>query len=84
MRKIGKFTKDSKKINFVVVGAFLFIGILIVGTSYALYQHEDEVNFISAKVRFPDASEVSYTNSNNSNVKTVEQALNDLYERVGK
>ncbi len=69
---------------FMIVGVFMVVGILLLGKSYAVYQKEDEVQFINAKVRWPKASEVTYTNTSNKNVTNVEQALNDLYGKLGK
>lgn len=70
----------------IIIGlyAFLIIGILSVGASYAFFQNETEITFINAKIRFPTASEVTYTTANNISVKNVEQALNDLYGKLGK
>ena len=60
------------------------VGILLSGISYAVYQNENEVSFINAKVRFPKSNEVTYTTTSNISVKNVEQALNDLYGKLGK
>ncbi len=82
LKKFNKNEINRKKV-IMIVGVFMVVGILLLGTSYAIYQKEDEVQFINAKVRWPKASEVIYTNANNKNVTNVEQALNNLYERLG-
>ena len=75
-------TKRKKVIKIFVV--FAVVGILLSGISYAVYQRETEVTFINAKVRWPKASEITYTTTSKTSVKNVEQALNDLYGKLGK
>ena len=83
---LKKFNKNeiNRKNVIIIVGVFMVIGILLLGTSYAVYQREDEITFINAKVRWPKASEVTYTTTSNTSVTNVEQALNDLYGKLGK
>lgn len=68
---------------YVPVSVLLIMLSLLISYTYAVYQKEDEITFVNAKVRFPDASEVTYTNSSNSNVTNVAEALTDLYEKLG-
>ena len=79
-----RFKKDNKKnkviISFLVIA---LVGLVLIQSSYAYFQRQTEVRFINAKVRFPKASEVTYTTTSNASVKNVEQALNDLYEKLG-
>ncbi len=85
LQRLKKFNKneiDRKKV-IMIVGVFMVVGILLLGTSYAVYQKEDEVQFINAIVRWPAASEVTYMTTSNTSVKNVEQAVNDLYGKLG-
>ena len=52
MQKIRKFKTVEDKINvgLKIMCAFLLVGIIIVGKSYAEYKQETEVTFINAKV----------------------------------
>ena len=52
MQKIRKFKTMEDKINvgLKIMCAFLLVGIIIVGKSYAEYKQETEVTFINAKV----------------------------------
>ncbi len=86
MQRLAKFNKNgkNKKIIIMLVVVFAVVISLVIGSTYAIYQKENEVTFINAKVRFPKANEVTYTTSNNSSVTNVEQALNDLYEKLGE
>ena len=83
---LKKFKKEETKRKKVIkiFGAFIMIGILLSGISYAVYKRETEVTFINAKVRWPKASEITYTTTSNTSVTNVEQALNDLYGKLGK
>ncbi len=75
--------KEKKKQFFIVAIATMALLVLIVGITYAVYQEETEITFINTKVRWPNADEISYTTTNNNDITNVEQALNDLYERLG-
>ena len=80
-----KLTKRERNKYFIIVSySILLLGILVAGISYATYQTSNEVTFINAKVRWPRANEISYITTNNSKVTNVEEALNDLYGKIGK
>ena len=85
MKRLKKFRTLENKINISakIFCGLLIIGIVLVGKTYAEYKEETEVTFINVKVRWPRAAEISYVTTHNENVTTVEQALNDLYERLG-
>ena len=79
------FNKDNKKKKVIIsILIITLVGLVLVQSSYAFFQRQTEVRFINAKVRFPKASEVTYTTTSNTSVKNVEQALNDLYGKLGK
>lgn len=79
-----KFNKDNKKKKIIIsILIITLVGLVLVQSSYAFFQKQTEVTFINAKVRFPKASEVTYTTTSNTSVKNVEQALNDLYGKLG-
>ena len=83
--KLRRFQRSKKrKLGLILIGILLVGTSLIIGSTYAVYQRQTEVRFINAKVRFPKSSEITYTTTSNSNVKNVEQALNDLYGKLGK
>ena len=84
MQKLEEFKKKRKNKKIVIIGIFLVIISLLIKTTYAIYQKETEISFINARVRFPKSSEVTYTTTSNTNIKNVEQALNDLYGKLGK
>lgn len=71
---------DLRNKIIIVISFLLLIIAIVLKTTYAIYQREEEITFINAKVRFPNASEISYSNKN-ENITNVEQALSDLYER---
>lgn len=76
--------KQKQKYLILLISIFVIIVILLIGKTYALYQKETEVTFINAKVRWPYANEIIYTTSANSKITNIEQALNDLYEKLGE
>ena len=79
-----RFNKDNKKKKVIIsILIITLVGLVLVQSSYAFFQRQTEVRFINAKVRFPKASEVTYTTTSNTSVKNVEQALNDLYGKLG-
>ena len=79
-----RFNKDNKKKKVIISILIITLGgLVLVQSSYAFFQRQTEVRFINAKVRFPKASEVTYTTTSNTSVKNVEQALNDLYGKLG-
>ena len=83
--KLRSFEKKKvKKEIILILGAFAVVLSLLIGKTYAIYQSESEVRFINAKVRWPRVNEISYTTTNNSKVTNVEEALNDLYGKIGK
>ena len=83
--KLKRFSKGKKKKGEVILICIIMLGIsMIIKRTYAFFQNESEVRFINVKVRFPKASEVIYTTTSNTSVKNVEQAINDLYGKVGK
>ena len=84
--KIKKFKRKGKekKIVILMLGIFGVTLSLLMGKTYAIYQSENEVTFINAKVRWPRANEITYTTSENTEVTNVEEALNDLYGKIGK
>ena len=85
MQKLKEFKKKRKNKKIVIiVGIFAVIVSILIGKTYAIYQKENEVSFINAKVRFPKSSEVTYTTTSNTSVTNIEQALNDLYGKIGK
>ena len=84
MQKLEEFKKKRKNKKIVIIGIFLVIISLLIKTTYAIYQKETEISFINARVRFPKSNEVTYTTTSNTNIKNVEQALNDLYGKLGK
>ena len=86
MQKIKNLNnlKSKKKIVFLIIGIFVVSLSILIGKTYAIYQSENEVRFINAKVRWPRANEITYTTSKNTKVTNVEEALNDLYEKIGK
>ena len=85
MQKLEEFKKKRKNKKIViVVGIFVVMISMLIKKTYAIYQKETEISFINAKVRFPKSSEVTYTTTSNTNIKNVEQALNDLYGKLGK
>ncbi len=83
--RLKKFKRKEKqkKIVFLIIGIFGVLVSLLIGKTYAIYQQENEVTFINAKVRWPRANEINYTTSNR-NVLNVEEALNDLYGKLGE
>ena len=85
MQKLEEFKRKRKnKKVIVIIGIFVVMISLLIKSTYSIYQKETEVSFINARVRFPKSSEVTYTTTSNTNVKNVEQALNDLYGKIGK
>ena len=86
MQKIKNLNnlKSKKKIVFLIIGIFVVSLSILIGKTYAIYQSESEVTFINAKVRWPRADEITYTTSVNTKVTNVEEALNDLYGKIGK
>ena len=83
--KLRSFEKKKvKKEIILILGAFAVVLSLLIGKTYAIYQSESEVTFINAKVRWPRADEITYTTSVNTKVTNVEEALNDLYGKIGK
>ncbi len=69
--KIKKFKRKGKekKIVILMLGIFGVTLSLLMGKTYAIYQSENEV---------------TYTTSENTEVTNVEEALNDLYGKIGK
>ena len=67
MQKLNNIKNGKKKFIIGVFG-FLLLGILVVGTSYAVYQRETEVTFINAKVGDfrVNLSNITSTSTNNS------------------
>ena len=86
MQRLKSFKKHTgkKKIVILMLGVCVVTLSLLIGKTYAIYQSENEVRFINAKVRWPRANEVSYITTSNSKVTNVEEALNDLYGKIGK
>ena len=86
MQRLKKFNKKEKqkKVVILMLGIFVVSLSILIGKTYAIYQSENEVRFINAKVRWPRANEITYTTSKNTKVTNVEEALNDLYEKIGK
>ena len=86
MQRLKKFKRKEKqkKIVFLIIGVFVLSLSILIGKSYAIYQTSNEVTFINAKVRWPRADEITYTTSVNTKVTNVEEALNDLYGKLGK
>lgn len=83
--KLKRFKKKGNNNKYIYVTIIcLMLAIMAVGISYAKYETSDEVQFINATVRWPKANEIAYTNTKNSSVTNVEQALNDLYGKIGK
>lgn len=82
-KKLSK-KRNTKKAVIILIVVFVMVLSLLISKSYAIYQNENEVQFINAKLRFPKASEVNYTTTNNNSIANVEQALNDLYKKVGE
>ena len=85
MQKLEEFKRKIKNKKVILLIAIITISIsLLIKTTYSIYQKETEVSFINAKTRFPKSSEITYTTTSNTSVKNVEQALNDLYGKLGK
>ena len=80
---LSKFN-NKKKFGIKIIVVLIIIAIILIKTTYAIYQKETEISFINARVRFPKSNEVTYTTTGNINIKNVEQALNDLYGKLGK
>ena len=86
MQRLKKFNKKEKqkKVVILMLGIFVVSLSILIGKTYEIYQSENEVTFINAKVRWPRANEITYTTSENTEVTNVEEALNDLYGKIGK
>ena len=50
MVRLNSFRNNNKQRNIIIVESIFLIGLFLVGLSYAVYQKEDEVRFINAKV----------------------------------
>ncbi|MGM9835058.1 MAG: hypothetical protein ACI31M_04710 [Bacilli bacterium] len=76
--------KRNKKTMIIAGAVFLVAAVVLVAVSYSLYQKEDEGSLANGEARYPDASEVSYSTTYNAEVKTVADALNDLYTKLSQ